>query len=270
MAMTMFRKKIFFLGAAALCACASSTPDITKPVTGPAASDAGRAYEKGLQEMKDHNYLEAIKFFELVRQNYPYSQFSALSDLALADMAFERDDFASAANAYQDFVKSHPSHAKADYAAFRVGLSHYQDKSSDWFLLPPSYEKDQGPIRQALDAFNRFVNLYPKSEHVTRAKDLINDCRERLAAHDRYVAGFYIKRGAWKGAAARLLSVADNYGDLDNGKLRVDSLWRAAIAYQNAKDEQNFRKTAERLVQEAPAGDPHRKWAEEMLKSAAK
>src|SRR5436190_11037052 len=141
------RKKISFLAAVLLCACAGNK-DITKPITGAAASDAGRAYEKGVQEMKDKNYLEATRFFESVRNNFPYSQFAALAELAIADMNFERDDYGGAAVAYQDFVKSHPSHAKADYAAFRVGLSHYEDKSSDWFLLPPSYEKDQTPVRQ--------------------------------------------------------------------------------------------------------------------------
>ena len=266
------RKNNFFLaaGAALLCACAGSSADITKPITGPAASDAGRAYERGVREMKDKNYLEATRFFESVRNNFPYSQFAALADLAIADMAFERDDYAGAASAYQDFVKSHPSHAKADYAAFRVGLSHYEDKSSDWFLLPPSYEKDQTPVRQALEAFQRFVIGYPKSELITRARDLINDCRERLAAHDRYVAGFYIKRQAWRGAAARLISLADNYGDLDNGRLRTDSLWRAAVAYQNAKDDKLARATMERLVQEAPPGDAHRNWAEQSLRAMPK
>lgn len=251
-----------------LCACASgNTVDITKPLTGAAASDAARAYQRGIDEKKEHNYLEATRYLEAVRNNFPYSQYAALAELALADMAYDRDEYASAASAYQDFVKSHPSHAKADYAAFRVGLAHYQDKASDFALLPPSQERDQAPLRQALEAWQRFVTGYPKSEFVPRARDLINDCRERLAAHDRYVAGFYWKRGAWRGAAARLIGIADAYGDLDNGRLRSDSLWRASVAYQNARDERRQRETLQRLVDEVAKGDPHREYAVAMLKS---
>ena len=174
----------------AACAGGKDSLDITKPVTGAEATNAERAYKRGINEKNDKNYIEATRYLEWVRSNFPYSQYSALAELALADMAFEREDFASAATAYQDFVKSHPSHPRADYASYRVGLAFYQDKPSDFWLLPPSYEKDQTPIRSANDALQRFVISYPKSEYVPRARDLINVCRERLAAHDRYVADF--------------------------------------------------------------------------------
>ena len=254
--------------AALLVACASSANnvDITKPVTGEASTNAEKAYRKGLEEKSSSAYLEATRYFEWVRNNFPYSQYAALSELALADMAFERDDFATAATSYQEFVKSHPSHPKADFAAFRIGLAHYRDKPTDSVLLPPAHEKDQAPVKSALDALQRFVLGYPKSEFTPEARRLISDCRDRLAEHERYVADFYWKRGKWKGAAGRLVGLADTYGDLDGGKLRGDSLWRAGMAYRNLNDVADERVTLMRLVQEAPY-DPHRKDAESILKS---
>src|SRR5207237_1913744 len=212
-------------------------------------------YQKGLEERKSQNFLEATRFFEWVRNNFPYSQYAALSELALADMAFDRDDFAAAAAGYQDFVKSHPSHPKADYASYRVGVAYYEDKPSDFWLLPPSNEKDQTPIRKALDALQRFVLSYPKSEWVPKARDLIAECRDRLAKHERYVADFYWKRKAWKGAAGRLMALADTYGDLENGKVRSDALWRASEADRNLKDAAAERKALQRLVEEAPGSE---------------
>ena len=263
------KRSSLLLTATVLCACASGKDsiDLTKPLSAAAASDAAKAYDRGMVEKKDKNYLEATRYFEAVRNNFPYSQFAALSDLAIADMSFERDDFSSAATAYQDFVKSHPSHPRADYASFRVGLANFEDKPSDWFLLPPSYEKDQAPVRQALDALQRFATAFPKSEYLPRARDLINECRVRLSAHDRYVAGFYWKKKAWRGAAGRLLALADGYGDLEDGRLRSDSLWRAAVAYQLANDPQAQREVLQRLMQETPAADPHHQYAEAELKS---
>jgi len=262
------------LGRAGLCAalllagCAGGKDsiDITKPVTGAEATNAERAYKRGISEKNDKNYTEATRYLEWVRTNFPYSQYSALAELALADMAYDREDFGGAATAYQDFVKSHPSHPKADYASYRVGLAYYQDKPTDFWLMPPSYEKDQTPIRSALDDLQRFVISYPKSEFIPRARDLINVCRERLAAHDRYVADFYWKRNAWKGAAGRFLSLADTYGDLDGGKLRGEALWRAGEAYRNLGDKGSERKTLQRLVQEAPRNE-HRAEAEARLRT---
>ena len=243
------------LALCAACAGGKDSVDITKPVTGAEASNAEKAYNRGLQERKDKNYLEAVRYFEYVRNNFPYSQFAGLSELAIADMSFDREDWSTAATQYLDFVKSHPSHPKADYAAFRAGLARWEDKPSDLWLLPPSSEKDQGPLRAALDALQRFVLSYPRSEYVPRARDLIADTRERLARHEQYVADFYWKRNAWKGAAGRLVGLADNYGDLRGGKVRTDSLWRAGEAYRNLKDTANERKVLQRLVQEAPNGE---------------
>ena len=87
---------------------------------------------------------------------------------------------------------------------------------------------------------------YPRSEYVPRARQLIAETRERLAKHEQYVADFYWKRNAWKGAAGRLVGLADNYGDLGGGKVRSDSLWRAGEAYRNLKDTANERKVLAR------------------------
>src|SRR5882762_11792528 len=182
------------LALCAACAGGKDSVDLTKPVTGAEASNADKAYNRALQERKDKNYLEAVRYFEYVRNNFPYSQFAGLSELAIADMSFDRDDWSSAATQYQDFVKGHPSHPKADYAAFRAGVARWEDKPSDLWLLPPSSEKDQGPLRAALDALQRFVLSYPKSEYVPRARQLIADTRERLAKHEQYVADFYWKK----------------------------------------------------------------------------
>src|SRR6267154_4865501 len=177
--------RALFLALLYSCASTKEGVDITKPVTGAEASNAAKAYERGMQEKKDQNPMEATRFFEYVRNNFPYSQYAALAQLAIADMAFERDDWSQAATQYQDFVKSHPSHPKADYAAYRTGLAYFNDRASDVFILPPSHEKDQAPLRQALEALNKFVSSYPKSEYAPKAQAMIGDCRELLASHER-------------------------------------------------------------------------------------
>jgi outer membrane protein assembly factor BamD len=240
------------LALCAACAGGKDSVDITKPVTGAEASNAERAYKRGLQEKKDKNYLEAIRYLEYVRNNFPYSQFAALSELAIADMGFEREDWASSATQYQDFVKSHPSHPKADYASFRAGLARWEDRPSDFWLLPPSWEKDQVTLRNALDALQKFLVSYPKSEYVPKARELVTDVRQRLAKHEEFVVEFYWKKKAWKGAAGRLVGLADNFGDLNGGKMKPDALWRAGEAYRNLHDEVGERKVLQRLVQEAP------------------
>jgi outer membrane protein assembly factor BamD len=252
------------LGGALACASGKNDVDITKPVSGAEASNAGKAYEKGMSERGTQNYLEATRYFEFVKNNFPYSQYAALSELAIADMNYDRSEWTQAATNYADFVKSHPSHPQAAYAAYRVGLAHWQDRPSDFFLFPPVHEKDLLPVRLALEGFQRFLASYPKSEYVPQAQISANQAREVLAAHERYVAEYYAKHNEWRGAAGRYLTMADSFGDLRDGRMRGEALRLAAQAYHNADDLADERTTLVRLVQEAPE-DPHRADAEKRI-----
>lgn len=255
--------------ALALAGCAEKEKiDITAPIVGETATNAEKAYKRGMQEKADNNYIEATRYLEWVRNNFPYSQYAALAELALADMTYERDDFSGAAAAYQDFVKGHPSHPKADYAAFRVGYAWYGDRPSEFFLLPPAFEKDQTPLRSALDALQKFALQYPKSEHMPEARQLMDSCRDRLAAHERYVAEFYVKRQSWKGAAGRYLVLADQFGDLDRGKVRDEGLWGAAQAFRKLDSVEEEAAALGRFVQETQDAGRRRE-AEERLKALA-
>src|SRR5512138_3801011 len=127
--------------AALLLACASSHVSLTGDVK--YGKTAEEDYKAGEEELKSKNYVEATKFFEHVKNKYPFSKYAALSELRVADAKFEQDHFIEAADAYRQFVKLHPAHEQADYAAFRVGLSHWKDGPSDFVLFPPSFEKDQ-------------------------------------------------------------------------------------------------------------------------------
>jgi len=253
--------------AALVAACAgpgAESVDITKPIVGEAATNAEKAFKRAEGERKSSNYLEATRYYEWVKNNFPYSQYASLSELALADMAFDRDDHESAAKAYEEFVKRHPSHPSSDYAAFRIGLARYLDRASDTFILPPSYEREQTPIKNALDAFNRFISGYPTSTHLADARKHAADCRRRLANHERYVAEFYARRQAWKGSAGRWLLLANSYGDLQGGKMRGEALWKAGEALRQAGDLIGERAALQRLVKEAP-DDARRADAERRL-----
>jgi len=107
--------------------------DITKPVTGAEASNAARRRE-GMQEKKDQNPMEATRFFEYVRNN-SLLQYAALAQLAIADIAFERDDGASR-EPYRN--RQGASFApQGDYAAFRSARVLNDRPRSSSFCLEP-------------------------------------------------------------------------------------------------------------------------------------
>ncbi|BDG10603.1 outer membrane protein assembly factor BamD [Anaeromyxobacter paludicola] len=222
-------------------ACGSSRVSLTGEVL--YGKTAEEDYAAGQAEMKDHNWLEAVKFFEHARTKYPFSKYAALSELAVADVKFEQDAFAEAADAYDAFVKLHPTHEKADYAAFRAAEALYRDAPSGFILFPPTYEKDQAQLQKARQRFQEFLKAWPGSKHRAEAEKLAGDAQNRLAEHEWYVAQFYAKREKWAGAAGRLEGLVrdfpgsghevDAYLQLaDLYAVRLDDRFRARQALQ--------------------------------------
>src|SRR5215469_7935017 len=124
------------------------------------ASEASTNLKRGDEALESSQYQLAEKYFEYVKTKFPFLEASRQAELRLADVSFERELWSEAADRYNGFVKLHPTHAKVDYAAYRAALSHYRDIPGDWFLLPPSSEKDQTQVRAAWEALNEFTKTY--------------------------------------------------------------------------------------------------------------
>ena len=112
------------------------------------------------------------------------------SEVRIADCQFERGRYVESIDSYQNFVRLHPTHEKVPYALYRVGMAYHEQIPSNFFLLPPSHEKDQGAVRDAARARGDYVSRFPEDEHAEDAKKMLKDARERLMAHERYVADF--------------------------------------------------------------------------------
>ena len=150
-----------------LCACKGGFGtflggDVSEPNY---ADEADENLKRGSDALDSKNYIEAQKYFDYVKSKYPYLEAATTAELKLGDVDFEREKYLEARDRYQNFIKLHPTHPKIDYAAYRAALTHYKDMPSDFFLLPPSSEKDQAEVRSASVALADFIRSYPQSEY---------------------------------------------------------------------------------------------------------
>ena len=150
--------------------CATSDEE-SKPVT--YSLTAKQNYEKGLAELKDENFPEAQKYFQFVKQKYPFSKFAVLAELGIADTQFARGNYTEAIDSYKSFARLHPTHEKVEdgYVAFRICESYFKDMPEDVWLLPPSYEKDQSAIIDAQREIDDFRKKFPTSPYMKKADE---------------------------------------------------------------------------------------------------
>jgi outer membrane protein assembly factor BamD len=206
-------------------------------------------YDAAQQATTDGRLNEAIKFYEHVRNKFPYSKYAVLAELRTADAQFLREKWLEAADAYRLFVRFHPRSEEVPYALFRVCEAHSNaiEKSSIPFMNP--VEKDQTPARDAQRSCDDFIARFPAEPKVAEATVKRTEARARLADTELLVAEFYAERGRYQGAVWRLLSVVEQYGDTPQAPT---ALARAAALTQSHLTGQASAPLWQRLVDRYP------------------
>lgn len=216
------------VGLAATAACGGSAREGAGRVE--YSVSAKQNYDRGMKALEDDEWLDAVKYFSFVKARFPYSKYSVLADLRIADAAFGAGAYLEAIDSFQQFIKFHPTHEMVEngYAAFRIGESYYKMLPDDWFLVPPSYEKDQSATIDALRELSTFMRKYPRSAFRDRAEKMRRAAAHELAAHEWYVAKFYWGRGKPMATVLRLRTLLRKYPDVGYDE---DALWLLGKAY---------------------------------------
>lgn len=199
--------------ALALCLAGLASGCATNGAAGPVSyrESAEQLYLEGVSQIDGGDYMQAIATLEAVRNRFPYSSFAALAELRIADAEFARGRYLSAIDAYGTFIKLHPSHPDVDWAAFRIGESHYEAIPSGFFLFPSPSERDITEVRAARTTLEDFIAAHPESEYVPKARKLHEEVLRILAGHEMAVGDFYASREKWAGAAGRYQRLLDSY-----------------------------------------------------------
>jgi outer membrane protein assembly factor BamD len=162
-------------------------------------------YRLAQDEVEDRAYEKAESMINKIRDEFPFSTYAIEAELLSADMAYKRDKWEEAAAAYRSFEELHPTHPKVPYAIFRRGLAYFE------LSLPA--DRDQTATRHAADAFQKLLFAHPNSQYAADARTRLTEARDRLAAHELYVAQYYSRKDKYDAALKRLQGLVQNYPD---------------------------------------------------------
>ena len=191
---------------------------------------AQKNYEKGLKELEDKDWIAASKYFSFIKSRFPYSKFAVLAELRLADAQFGAEQYLEAVDSYRLFIKFHPTHEMVSngYASFRIGEGYFRQLSGDFWMFPPSSEKDQSSTEDAANELKTFLDKYPDSPYRDKAKDILKEVNKRLAQHEWYVARYYWEHDKPTGTVFRLRRLLERYRGVGYDE---EALWLLGRAY---------------------------------------
>lgn len=180
-----------------LAGCASTPESGVLPPDEQFARAAER-YESG-------DYRQAIADFQTFTFNYPQDPRVPEARWKTAEGYYNVEDWATAAQEYFNYQRDFPRDERAARALFQAGRA-YQQMS----LRP---ELDQRDTERAVNAYDRVIVEYPRSEYVEEAKTRKAQLRDKLAEKVYLNAEFYFDNENYPATVLYLTDLIELYTD---------------------------------------------------------
>ncbi len=158
-----------------MAACSSSETIIVKT--------ADDYFNAGVKALENENWLDATKYFEVIKFQYPASQYADDAQYYLAEVNFRRSEYLLAAYNYSTLRRVYPNSDFRKESLFKTALC--------YFKMSPSYDRDQEYTRKAIQTFSEFQLVYPDDSLYNAASKNIAELRNKLARKNYSIAALY-------------------------------------------------------------------------------
>jgi len=185
------------LGLTLLSGCASASGRRAVP---PGTAQPDRfLYDRGLESLGNKKWLTAREFFKQVTETYTQSPIRPDAKLGIGDSYIGEgspEALVLAIAEFQEFLSFYPTHERADYAQYKLGLAHFRQMRAA--------QRDQTETRDSVREFETFLVRYPNSTLAPEAKNRLREAKDRLGEAEFEVGRFYWRIRWFPGAIDRL------------------------------------------------------------------
>lgn len=189
-----------------LVSCASNPPLPENP-----ESEAEVIYKKADFYRKERKWERAEKLFTKILTDYSYSAYNSLALMGLGETYFDKESYTAALEIYKRFLKMHPNHEKVDYVLFQIGNSHFEQRPSDFFILPAPETKDLKEVEKAVDYYRRFTEKHRDSKHIDKVEEKLKEAESLLISREIRIARYYAGQKKCPGVHVRLDYIDRNF-----------------------------------------------------------
>ncbi len=208
-------------------------------------------YELALGEFADRDWEEAVAYADFVRIRFPFSRYAVEAELLVARAEFAREEYIVAQDAFRQFAKLHPTHkhVRNGWVSYMAALAAHKNSPSNFFLLPPYYQKDQSQLRDAMSELQYFFDHHSGTEMEPYAIKLRDEVNRQLLEHELYVARYYLKKDRPEAAIMRLERAHERYPGIG---LDAEVLFQLGLTYLRLEEIELARATFTELQTEHP------------------
>ena len=147
------------------------------------SDDTSEKYKQAEVYYNSGEYRKANRLLEQIIPKYRGKPQAQRIIFFFADSYFQTKSYYLAAYQYESFIKSYPKSDRIQEATFKAAKSYY--------FSSPKYSLDQEDTYTAIEKLQVFINLYPNSEYISEANQMISELQEKLEQKDFEIAKQY-------------------------------------------------------------------------------
>ena len=153
------------------------------------SNDTGRKYQEAIRLYNKKDYTKALTLFDQLSQRLRGRE--GAEDLAwyYAYTNYHLRDYTTARYLFKVYADTYPNNPRAEECRFMSAYCFY--------LESPKSSLDQENTARAIESLQLFINLYPKSDRVAEASNLIATLRDKLERKAFDNAKLYLDIGAY-------------------------------------------------------------------------
>lgn len=185
-----------------------------------AAASVDTLYNEARDQVDAKDYKNAVKAFEEVERQHPYSDWATRSQVMAGYSAYRAGEYDQAISILDRFVKLHPGNDSTAYAYYLIALCYYEQISD--------VGRDQKMTEEALRALTEVIKRYPDTEYARDAKLKLDLTYDHLAGKEMQVGRYYLVRDEYLSAVNRFRYVVENYQTTSHVP---EALYRLVEAY---------------------------------------
>ncbi len=170
-------------------------------------------YDAARMSLNNGNYDRSIRYYQRLIARFPFGLYTEQAHLELAYAQYRSKAHDEAISTVDRFLKTYPTHGKADYAQYLRGIINFYREGSfmgRFVDLDPA-SRDLNAPRQSFTDFAKLLRDFPDSTYAADARQRMIYLRNTLARHEIQVAAYYLRRHAYVAAINRSKYVLENY-----------------------------------------------------------
>ena len=154
---------------------------------------------------ENEKYNKALQLFEKVIPAFRGKPQMERIQYMISNANYQTKNYLLAAYHFERFTKNYPRSTKKETASFLSAYSYY--------LSIPNSSLDQSDTQTAIEAFQKFIDMYPTSDKISDANELVKEMQLRLEQKEFDIAYQYYHTENYKAAVVAFDNfLSDNLG----------------------------------------------------------